>query len=132
MDNNAHSVFLLYYHLIMVTKYRRKVFDEQISTRGKEIFEYIAQNYGITLEEWNHDADHIHVMFRGPAEERYQQVHHCIQKRQQPSSEKGVPTDPKEAVEGSFLEPELLPSDSRRRTDRSDQGIYRDAGGKGK
>ena len=64
MDNNAHSVFLLYYHLIMVTKYRRKVFDEPISARGKEIFEYIAPNYGITLEEWNHDEDHVHVMFR--------------------------------------------------------------------
>ncbi len=44
LDNNAHSVFLLYYHLIMVTKYRRKVFDKQISARGKEIFEYIAPN----------------------------------------------------------------------------------------
>ena len=64
MDNNAHSVFLLYYHLIMVTKYRRRVFDDQISARGKEIFEYIAPDYGIVLEEWNHDADHVHVMFR--------------------------------------------------------------------
>ena len=64
MDNNAHSVFLLYYHLIMVTKYRRKVINDDISVRGKEIFEYIAPNYGITLEEWNHDKDHVHVMFR--------------------------------------------------------------------
>ena len=64
MDNNAHSVFLLYYHLIMVTKYRRKVIDDDISARGKEIFEYIAPNYGIILEEWNHDKDHVHVMFR--------------------------------------------------------------------
>ena len=64
LDNNAHSVFLLYYHLIMVTKYRRKVFDDRISDRGKEIFESIAPNYGILLEEWNHDADHVHVMFR--------------------------------------------------------------------
>jgi putative transposase len=64
MDNNAHSVFLLYYHLIMVTKYRRKVFEEPISIRGKEIFEHIAPGYGITLEEWNHDEDHVHVMFR--------------------------------------------------------------------
>jgi putative transposase len=64
MDNNAHSVFLLYYHLIMVTKYRRKVINDDISARGKEIFEYIAPNYGITLEEWNHDKDHFHVMFR--------------------------------------------------------------------
>ena len=64
MDNNAHSVFLLYYHLIMVTKYRRKVINDDISARGKEIFEYIAPNYGIILEEWNHDEDHVHVMFR--------------------------------------------------------------------
>ena len=64
MDNNAHSVFLLYYNLIMVTKYRRKVINDDISARGKEIFEYIAPNYGIILEEWNHDKDHVHVMFR--------------------------------------------------------------------
>lgn len=64
LDNNAHSVFLLYYHLIMVVKYRRRVIDDVISNRAKEIFEYIAPKYGITLEEWNHDEDHVHVMFR--------------------------------------------------------------------
>ena len=64
LDNNAHSVYLLYYHLIMVVKYRRKVIDDDISARAKEIFEYIAPNYGIVLEEWNHDIDHVHVMFR--------------------------------------------------------------------
>ena len=64
MDNNAYSVYLLYYHLIMVVKYRRKVFDDTISDRAKGIFGYIAPSYGITLEEWNHDRDHVHVMFR--------------------------------------------------------------------
>ena len=64
LDNNAHSVFLLYYHLIMVTKYRRKVINDLISDRAKEIFEYKAPKYGIILEEWNHDKDHVHVMFR--------------------------------------------------------------------
>ena len=64
LDHNQHSVYLLYYHLIMVVKYRRKVIDEAISERAEEIFEYIAPGYGIALEEWNHDADHIHVMFR--------------------------------------------------------------------
>lgn len=64
LDNNAHSVFLLHYHLIMVVKYRRKVIDDQISARARNIFEYICPSYGIVLEEWNHDADHVHVMFR--------------------------------------------------------------------
>ena len=64
LDNNAHSVFLLHYHLIMVVKYRRKVINDRISARAKHIFEYISPSYGIILEEWNHDLDHVHVMFR--------------------------------------------------------------------
>ena len=64
MDHNAHSVYLMYYHLIMVVKYRRKVIDDPISERAKEIWERIAPDYGITLEEWNHDVDHVHAMFR--------------------------------------------------------------------
>lgn len=55
---------MLYYHLILVVKYRRKVIDDAISERGKEIFSYIAPGYGIMLEEWNHDMDHVHIMFR--------------------------------------------------------------------
>ena len=34
LDNNNHSVFLLYYHLVLVVKYRRKVFsDKSVSSR---------------------------------------------------------------------------------------------------
>ena len=64
-DTNQHSVFLLHYHLIMCVKYRNKVIDDPISLRLKEMFEYIAPKYHITLEEWNHDIDHVHVLFRG-------------------------------------------------------------------
>lgn len=65
LDNNAHSVFMLHYHLVLVVKYRRKVFDDNISDRAKEMFEYISPKYNITLEEWNHDVDHVHILFRG-------------------------------------------------------------------
>ena len=64
LDTNNHSVFMLHYHLIMCIKYRNKVIDDNISNRLKEIFEKIAPAYNITLEEWNHDIDHVHVMFR--------------------------------------------------------------------
>ena len=64
LDNNAHSVFLLYYHLVLVVKYRRKVFDDEISDRAKEIFVYISPKYNITLQEWNHDKDHVHILFK--------------------------------------------------------------------
>lgn len=64
-DTNNHSVFLLQYHLIMCIKYRNKVIDNKISERLKEIFGNISPKYNITLEEWNHDIDHVHVLFRG-------------------------------------------------------------------
>jgi putative transposase len=64
LDTNNHSVFLLYYHLVLVTKYRRKVIDNNISNRLKEIFEKIQGNYNIILQEWNYDKDHIHILFK--------------------------------------------------------------------
>jgi len=64
LDKNQHSVYLLYYHLIMVVKYRRKVINDSISEQARELFEKIGANYGIVLEEWNHDIDHVHVMLR--------------------------------------------------------------------
>lgn len=65
LDNNNHSVFLMYYHLVLVVKYRRKVIDNTISERMKEIFEYISPKYNISLQEWNHDIDHVHILFKG-------------------------------------------------------------------
>ena len=64
LDKNAHSVFLLHYHIVFVVKYRRQVFDDYISKRAREIFERISVNYNITLEEWNYDKDHVHILFR--------------------------------------------------------------------
>ena len=64
LDNNNHSVFLMYYHLILVVKYRRKVFTDKMSNYAKDIFVRIGKSYNITLEEWNHDVDHIHIMFK--------------------------------------------------------------------
>ena len=64
LDSNQHSVYLLYYHLILVVKYRRKVFDDEKSNYAKAMFERIGKSYGITLVEWNHDMDHIHIMFK--------------------------------------------------------------------
>lgn len=64
-DSNNHSVFKLYYHLVLVTKYRRNVIDDMISNRLREIFEYIAPDYNISLQEWNHDKDYVHILFKG-------------------------------------------------------------------
>ena len=64
LDNNNHSVFSMYYHLVLVTKYRRKVINDVISNRLREIFDYIAINYNISVVEWNEDQDHVHILFK--------------------------------------------------------------------
>lgn len=64
LDSNNHSVFALHYHLVMCIKYRRKVINDSISDRLKDIFADIAPNYGVELIEWNHDIDHVHLLFK--------------------------------------------------------------------
>ena len=64
LRSNNHSVFAINFHLILVVKYRKKVITDAISERLKTIFGYIQKDYNITLEEWNHDIDHVHVLFR--------------------------------------------------------------------
>jgi putative transposase len=64
LDSNNHSVFLMYYHLVLVVKYRRKVIDDTISDYSKEKFVSLGEKYNITLVEWNHDIDHVHILFK--------------------------------------------------------------------
>jgi len=64
LESNNHSVFSLNYHLILVVKYRRQVLDDLISDRLREMFERIGKDYNISVAEWNHDKDHVHVLFR--------------------------------------------------------------------
>ena len=64
LDSNNHSVFSLHYHLVLVVKYRREVFTDEISDFAKDMFIEIGKKYNITLTEWNHDKDHIHILFK--------------------------------------------------------------------
>ncbi|MEB9620119.1 IS200/IS605 family transposase [Bacillus cereus] len=64
LDTNNHSVFLLYCHLVLVVKYRRNVFDDDMSDYAKDMFVRLSESYNITLVEWNHDVDHVHILFK--------------------------------------------------------------------
>ncbi|HFK1748334.1 TPA: IS200/IS605 family transposase [Bacillus cereus] len=64
LDSNNHSVFLLYYHLVLVVKFRRNVFDDDMSDYAKDMFVRLSENYNITLVEWNHDVDLVHILFK--------------------------------------------------------------------
>jgi putative transposase len=49
--------------LVLVVKYRRKVITDEIARRIRKTGEYIAPAYNITFLEFNHDVDHVHILF---------------------------------------------------------------------
>jgi putative transposase len=48
----------------MSIKYRRKVLNDEITQYAKSRFIEIGKTYNIALEEFNHDLDHVHILFR--------------------------------------------------------------------
>lgn len=64
LRTNRHSVHCLQYHLVVVTKYRKEVINEDINNEliaiAKNIFE--VKNKGKVIEI-NTDKDHIHILF---------------------------------------------------------------------
>lgn len=92
LNTNAHSVFSLHYHLILVVKYRRQVFTDEISNRAKEIFEYIAPTYKIELVEWNYDKDHVHVLFKGQPKTELSKFINAYKSASSRLLKKGFPT----------------------------------------
>lgn len=62
LNSLHHCVFNLNYHLIFVTKYRRKAINNQILERLKEIFIATVSKWECELVEFNGEADHVHLL----------------------------------------------------------------------
>lgn len=61
-----HCVYSLSYHLVLVTKYRRKVFTREIINRAEDIFRDTLQKWSCSLIEFNGEQDHVHLLFGTP------------------------------------------------------------------
>lgn len=61
-DAGAHSKFLLYYHLVIVTKYRQKILDFFAIRSVVAIFKNLGKRYGVTVETSQGEKDHIHFL----------------------------------------------------------------------
>ena len=63
---NRHSCYSLKYHLVVVTKYRNEVINEDILKEIKNIAERIFKSFKCDILELNGEADHIHILFEAP------------------------------------------------------------------
>lgn len=57
-----HCTFNLNYHLVIVTKYRRKCITSKMLDRLKTICTLLTQKWECELLEFNGEADHIHLL----------------------------------------------------------------------
>ena len=61
---NRHAVYLLQYHLVVVTKYRHKVISNDLKDRLIKISYIIIENdWKSKIISINTDEDHIHILF---------------------------------------------------------------------
>ena len=64
---NRHSCFLLQYHMVLVTKYRRPVLTGKIKDHVYNTIRTIFEERGYNILEMNGEPDHIHILFEaGP------------------------------------------------------------------
>ena len=63
---NRHSCFLLQYHLVLVTKYRKKVFNKDMEQYLSIFVRSMMEKNYCNLTEINYDKDHVHILFEAP------------------------------------------------------------------
>jgi putative transposase len=59
-------VFALHIHLVFVTKYRRRVFTQQVMRELKLIFNSVCKDFEGTLAEFDGEEDHVHLLVEYP------------------------------------------------------------------
>ena len=64
LDTGAHSTYSLHYHLVLVVKYRREVFNEELRDFFREVVSGFADNYGVEIKNLEADRDHVHLLFK--------------------------------------------------------------------
>jgi putative transposase len=61
-----HCVYALHYHLVIVTKYRRRCITKPILERLREIAAQRCEDWGGKLIEFNGEPDHVHMLMELP------------------------------------------------------------------
>ena len=61
---NNHSVFALYYQLVLVTKNRMPIFNDEIANFNIEKFKQLSKPYLIEIYDYSYEVDHMHIKFK--------------------------------------------------------------------
>ncbi len=65
-NKGYRCVYSLNIHLVLVTKYRRKVINQSILNRLHEIFANTCSKWNAKLTDFNGESDHVHLVIDFP------------------------------------------------------------------
>ncbi|QJB73066.1 IS200/IS605 family transposase [Proteus mirabilis] len=61
-----HCVFLMHVHLVFVTKYRRKIFDQDAIEKLRGYFASVCADFDVELVAMDGERDHVHLLINYP------------------------------------------------------------------
>ena len=64
--STRRAVFNLTVHIVLVTKYRRKVINAEMLTELEKVFKSVLKSWDSDLIEFNGELDHVHLLISYP------------------------------------------------------------------
>jgi len=65
-SKTSHTVFYHRFHLVWITKYRKRVLSGELRLRIREIIAQVADEYGVKIVNGVLSADHVHIFAEIP------------------------------------------------------------------
>jgi len=66
LRRSKHAVYDLKYHFVWIPKYGKKLLTPEIADYTKELFERIAEEYGLIIDTREVVEDHVHIFLEAP------------------------------------------------------------------
>ena len=66
LRRGRHVVYRIHVHLVFIPRYRRKIFDADALDRLRTVFSNICGDFEATLDEFNGEFDHVHLLVHYP------------------------------------------------------------------
>ncbi len=61
-NKGSHSVYSIHVHLVLVTKFRKKIITSKMIDRMAEIFQHICKKKKSLMLQFDGEPDHVHLL----------------------------------------------------------------------
>lgn len=78
---NRHSCFLLQYHMVLVMKYRKPALTGAVKDCVYNALREGLENRGCNVLDMNGEADHVHILFEAPPNEKLTELANVLKTR---------------------------------------------------